>query len=429
MGDSKTALDETAAAPARERADAIQFVLDLGRALHGYGTSSPEVETSMQIASRKLGLAGEFFATPTSIFATFLGEGGSAHDASTHLMRVEPGSADLGRRARVDQILDDVVNQRLDADEGRIVLRAVRSDPDPYPTWLTVLCSALVSAGAARFFGLSAWEIALAGGIGMLVEMLELAARHVTRLRRVLLPLSAFLAAAIVALVAGVRGAPTPFQVVVAAVITLLPGLRLTTAMSELALDHLASGTARFFGSLMTLIVLLFGASLGAQIGNLFPDTLPIEAVNAARAAVPAWTLLVALCVVPLCFGVLFRASARDLPWVLVSCTLAYLGSQWGGRVLGSGFEAALGGLLVGLASNVYARALNRPAATTLLPGILLLVPGSIGLRSLFNLLERDVLTGIESAFQAATVGMAIVAGLFVANVIVRPRKFDRSES
>ncbi|MBK7642827.1 MAG: threonine/serine exporter family protein [Planctomycetes bacterium] len=94
--------------------------------------------------------------------------------------------------------------------------------------------------------------------------------------------------------------------------------------------------------------------------------------------------------------------------------------------MLGSGLEAAVGGLMVGLASNVYARLFDRPAVTTMIPGILLLVPGSIGFRSLFNLLERDVLSGVETAFRVALVGISIVAGLFVANVLVRPRKFDQ---
>lgn len=413
--------------PLDRRAEAIEFVLELGRALHGYGASAPDVEHAMEQSSRALGLRGEFFATPTSIFAAFHRGESAAHDSTTHLLRVEPGSADLGRRARVDEVIDDVHRGRLAAYEGLILLAAIQRDPPPYPPWLVIACSALISASAARFFDLAPAEIALAGGVGLLVELLQLAGLRSSRLRRVQLLLSAFFAAAVVSLWAGLRGAPTPFQVVVAGLITLLPGLRLTTAMSELALDHLASGTARFLGSIMTLIALLFGAAIGVQIGALFPDTLSMEAVAASRAEMPPWTLYAALAIAPPCFGVLFRALPRDLPWILASCVLAFVGSRLGAELLGNGFEAALGGLFVGLASNVYARTLNRPAATTLLPGILLLVPGSIGFKSLFNLLERDVITGIETAFQVATVGMSIVGGLFVANVIIRPRRLDRA--
>lgn len=409
------------------RAEAIEFVLGLGRALHGYGASAPDVEHAMEQSSRALGLHGEFFATPTSIFATFHRGKSAAHDSTTHLMRVEPGSADLGRRARVDEVIEDVHRGRLAAHEGRILLAAIQSDPAPYPRWLVIACSALISASAARFFDLAPMEIVVAGVVGLVVELLQLASRGSRRVKRVQLLASSFLAAALVSLWAGLRGAPTPFQVIVAGLITLLPGLRLTTAMSELALDHLAAGTARFLGSMMTLIALLFGAALGVQLGALFPDTVSLAELAAERSEMPPWTLYAALAIAPPCFGVLFRALPRDLPWILTSCVLAFVGARVGADLLGNGFEAALGGLLVGLASNLYARTLNRPAATTLLPGILLLVPGSIGFKSLFNLLERDVITGIETAFQVATVGMSIVGGLFVANVIIRPRRLDRA--
>lgn len=412
------------------RSESIDFVLELGRALHVQGASSPEVEHAMTLVSRRFGLAGEFFATPTSIFASFQAENdSSASGSATHLLRVVPGGTDLGKRARVDEILGDVVAGRLSPSEGRILLASVRVDRSPYPRALMLLCSALISASAARFFGLDAFEIVLAGGVGLVVEVFALLAERSARLKRIQLPCAAFLAAAIVALASGLRGEPTALQVLVAGVITLLPGLRITTAMIELSVDHLAAGSARFFGSLFALIALVFGAAIGAQIGELFPDTVSLAQIEAARAEVPGWTIYLALLVAPLCFGVLFRARPRDLGWILVSCALGFFGAAAGARILGNGLEAAVGGLMVGLASNVYGRLLDRPAVTTMIPGILLLVPGSIGFRSLFNLLERDVISGVEAAFRVALVGISIVAGLFVANILVRPRKLDRLES
>lgn len=412
------------------RGDAIDCVLEAGRALHVHGASSPEVEHGMRLVSRKFGLAGEYFATPTSIFASFAaGHSGSASVSTTHLLRVTPGGTDLGKRARVDEILSEIVDGALSPAEGRVLLASVARDPEPWPAGLRLLCSALSSAAAARFFGLDAFEIALAGLLGLAIELLDRFAGGTERGKRVFLPGAACFAAAAAAVACGLRGEPTSLQVVVAGLITLLPGLRITTSMLELSVDHLAAGSARFFGSVVTLIALLFGAAIGVQAGALFQKTVPLAEIEAARAAVPGWTLYLALCVAPLCFGVLFRARARDLGWILVSSTLGFLGSQLGERVLGSGLEVAIGGLMVGLASNAYARLTNRPAVTTLIPGILLLVPGSLGFRSLFNLLEKDVISGVEAAFRVGLVGISIVAGLLVANVLVRPRKLDLMES
>ena len=78
-----------------------------------------------------------------------------------------------------------------------------------------------------------------------------------------------------------------------------------------------------------------------------------------------------------------------------------------------------LGSLTAGVASNVYARTLGRPAAVTLVPALLLLVPGSVGFRGLALLLQRDVVIGVEQAFRMVLMLSALVAGLLVANVLL----------
>ena len=53
---------------------------------------------------------------------------------------------------------------------------------------------------------------------------------------------------------------------------------------------------------------------------------------------------------------------------------------------------------------------------------MLLLVPGGIGFRSLFTMLDKDVISGVDTAFRVALVGISIAAGLLVANVILPAR-------
>jgi uncharacterized membrane protein YjjB (DUF3815 family) len=53
-----------------------------------------------------------------------------------------------------------------------------------------------------------------------------------------------------------------------------------------------------------------------------------------------------------------------------------------------------------------------------LVPGILMLVPGSIGFRSLSSFLERRTLAGIETAFSMILTAVALAAGLLIAGVI-----------
>jgi uncharacterized membrane protein YjjB (DUF3815 family) len=101
---------------------------------------------------------------------------------------------------------------------------------------------------------------------------------------------------------------------------------------------------------------------------------------------------------------------------------LAFWGSRAGVGLLGAGLGAGVGAFLVGLAGNLYARWRRRPAVVVIVPSIIVLVPGSIGYRSFGFMLEKDVLSGIDSLFTALLVAVSLVAGLLLANVFVPPR-------
>jgi uncharacterized membrane protein YjjB (DUF3815 family) len=79
-------------------------------------------------------------------------------------------------------------------------------------------------------------------------------------------------------------------------------------------------------------------------------------------------------------------------------------------------FVAAFG---VALASSAYERWRRRPAPVVLVPGILLLVPGSIGYRSMASLMERHTVAGIDAAFTMILTAVSLVAGLLIAGVLV----------
>src|SRR5258705_69455 len=79
--------------------DAVLFVLRLGRALHTCGYSAPRLEEIMTRASVRLGLEGQFFTTPTPIFAPF----GSDDRPRTRLLRVGAGDGPLHRPDRPER--------------------------------------------------------------------------------------------------------------------------------------------------------------------------------------------------------------------------------------------------------------------------------------------------------------------------------------
>ena len=403
-------------APASTENDAVGFVLRLARAMQAYGYPAHRVEGALGEVARRLGLTAQFFSTPTSFMASF----GALERQRTHLIRVEPGGVDLGKSADVEQIIREVVEGRATPAQGSADLERVHAAPPRYGAWTTVLAFGFSSSAASRFLGGGLREALVAGVIGLVIGMLGILAGRLPALGRVFPFLAAFSASAIAAAAATVLPHYSVYVGTLAGLIVLIPGLTLTTAMTELSSGHLSSGTARLSGALMLFLVIGFGVAMGSQLVTL---TLGTVASRVRPEVLPGWTWWLALVGAPLGFTVLFRAHARDAIWILLAGALGIAGSRIGSATFGPELGAFVGALSVGIASNTYAYLLRRPASVTLVPGILLLVPGAIGFRSLSSLLDREVVTGVETAFTMVLIGAGLVAGLLLANVLVPERR------
>jgi uncharacterized membrane protein YjjB (DUF3815 family) len=123
---------------------------------------------------------------------------------------------------------------------------------------------------------------------------------------------------------------------------------------------------------------------------------------------------------------VILRADRRDMPWVVTAGALGFAGGRLGAATLGPELGAFAGAFAVALAGAVYERWRHRPAAVVLVPGILLLVPGSVGFRSLLSLMDRKAVAGIETAFSMVMTAVALAAGLLVAAVVAPARRVTR---
>jgi len=366
-----------------------------------------------------LGLEAQFFSTPTSIMASF----GPQDDQRTFMIRVEPGESDLGKLAGVDLVTREVLNRQITPDEGSARIVQIEAAPPRYGPAARTIAFGIVSGGAARFLGGGWHEIVASVVIGLVIGALALITKRQATLDRVFEPLAAFIASLLAAAIATTGFPVSVFLVTLSGVIVLIPGLMLTTAMTELSTRHLASGTARFMGALVLLLGIAFGIALGAKTASLAIGAPPLVAV----ANLPEWTLLLSLLISPLGFAVLLKAEKRDIPWVMLAGIVAFGGARVGSDVFGPELGAFVGGLVTGIGSNWYARLTNRPAQITLVPGLLLLVPGSVGLSSLASLLDRNVTVGVESAFRMELIAVSLVAGILIANVISpRRRLLDR---
>jgi uncharacterized membrane protein YjjP (DUF1212 family) len=393
----------------------VTFLLALGRALHRAGHSSGGLEELLELAAARLGVPGEFFTTPTSIFAAF------GHDdrQRTYLLRVEPEGPNLSRLAGIKLILDRVLDGSLAPADGAARLRTVAEAASPYSPAVTTAAFTLSSAAAAVFFGGGPRETALAAGLGLLTGLLALVAKRVATLERVFSTLAAFFVAFLATWAGVAWGGVSVSTAILAGLVVLLPGLMLVLAMGELSTGHLASGTARAAGAFIVFLGIGFGTALGARLAGI---AFGVPAV-VAPPGLPAGITWIALGGSALAFAVLLQADRRDIPWIVLGAAVSIVASRLGARAIGAELAPFFGSFGVAVAGWAFAGRTTRPASVVVAPGVLVLVPGSIGFRSIAALMDEHVVAGIDTAFSALLTAVALVVGLLVANVVLPARR------
>ncbi|MEO7935176.1 MAG: threonine/serine exporter family protein [Dokdonella sp.] len=400
----------------------VEFVVELARRLHEYGTAAPRLEAAIILVSKRLGLNCDPLSTPTSIIMSFsqLDDGVNGLAELTQVLRLPPGEVNLKSLCLVDEVADQVINGTLDLEEGRRRLREVGTlKPTKLATGITLSAYAVASACVAAIL-LTGWAgVATAGCIGLATGITAFAASKRPNIAAAFEAISALLATIIATLVAVYLVPIQVRSVVVASLIILLPGMSLTAAVRELSSQDLVSGTARMAGAMAVLLKLAFGTVAATQVCALFglvPPPVP-------QLAIPPWTEWVAVPLAAITFAITFRSPLRYFPIVIGAVIAGYICTRVGGAYVSAAFGVFAGGLLLGAASNVFARVFNRPGALIREPGIILLVPGSIGFRTLSFVFERDVLLGLDTGITLVTLLVALVAGLLFGDLLVPPRR------
>jgi len=394
------------------------FVLRLAKALHTYGTPAYELEHVINGVARKLGFGLECFSLPTMITLSLF----EPDHHSSFVIRVTPGDINLEKLSRCHDIAERVLHGELDLPMAAQELDAVRTAKPRWGRLAVILSFGLVSSGVARVFGGDWAEMLSSSLIGVLVGGLSVWTSRSLILTYMFPTLAAALAALASFGLATAFGHDSVFITLVSGVIVLLPGLMITVGLAELATQNLVSGTARLSGAAILFVLMGFGVAVGDQLGA---KIFPVLSYTAPK-LLPAWTEWAAVLLAGIGFVALFQARLRDGIWVVLAGIIAYSSARYGSSLLGSAAGAFCGAFVIGGVSHLFRFLFERPNAIMLVPGIILLVPGSMGFRSLHALLEQDVVAGLDIAFQMLIAGISLVIGLLLSSVFILPTRRER---
>jgi uncharacterized membrane protein YjjP (DUF1212 family) len=400
----------------------IAFVVNLAARLHAYGTTAQRLEGAVAAVAARLGLRCAPWSNPTGMILSF--SDASRDDAladTTQVIRLEPGDVDLRKLCQADDIAEQVLDGRLGIESATAALKALDRPAGRRAQALTAISFGLTSASVAGLLRASWADLAASAGIGFLIGAMYVMGARRPRLAEALEAVAALVAMLLASALAAFVVPLSLKTVIVAALIVLLPGMMLTNAVAELTSQHLVSGTARFAGAFAVLLKLTFGTVAASQLARVL-GWHPQDVLE-ATALPPAWVEWACLAIGCYAFAVLFKADRRDYPLVMASAALGYLVTRFGGQAFGSAAGVFLGGMVVTAASNAYARWVNRPGALIRVPGIILLVPGSVGFRGLTFVMEQDVALGLETGVLLVNLLIALVAGLLFGNLLIPARR------
>lgn len=392
----------------------VKFILRFGKALHSAGSPAHSLEGTMQEMCQLLNIKGSFISQPTAILSSFH----AGDEEITKIERVEPMGVNLGKLSKIDQIARDVIHNAISYEEGAQRLDDVLNSRDIFGKRITLGYFLFSAAGFMILFGGNWGDLFAAIVVGGIMGLLSLF-RPIGLVAQLFEAIVAVVASLATYLLAKLFPSINVGIVILSSLIIFMPGLFITIAIAEIATQNLVSGTARLVGGVMILLKLTFGVFIGSKIATWFH----YPSISLAFDMIPSWVTYITLPITAFMSVINFKANKDDWKWVTLAGIYGYLCSKLGSFYLGPELGMFFGGACVGAMSNIFARLKNKPSSIFQFPGIILLVPGSVGYRSLSFLFERDVVGGLDTAFTMVSLALALVVGIFFGNVMIKPRQ------
>ncbi len=392
------------------------------RQLHTGGVPAHQFERMMTALAAKLSFNCQVLSSPTAIFLSFhyQDDEDDQHPIPMQLERMSPASINLGNTAELYHLGNCLLDGEVNIEKAHSDLRGWQPE-QLYPLWLQIICWGLTGGAVAVMLSTSWAGIAAASLTCALLGVLVTQAGDVLRegsLEAIVALFSTFLVFALNRLVPGLD----VFVVIMSSLIVLIPGLGLTIAVTELSTDHLASGSARLAGALVTLLKLSLGVLIGTVIAGWFGWSTQIESL-ASLSSPPDWFRWPALLAAAFSFAVLFSARKKDFHIAMLAAIISFVISRAGVAAGGLEFGVLLASMSIAILANLYGRVFKQTGAVIRVPGIILLVPGTIGYHGATALFLDGGTNLTDTSLLALRLLIALVGGLLFGNTLLPPRK------
>ncbi|ODV93161.1 hypothetical protein PACTADRAFT_51786 [Pachysolen tannophilus NRRL Y-2460] len=412
-----------------------RFIIKICKALMLYGAPTHRLEEYMIMTARVLEIDAQFMYIPGCMLISF-GDV-ATRTSEMQLIRCSEG-LNLAKLYDVHNIYKEVVHDLIGVEEANKKIDELLSRKPLYNRWILVLLNGIASALVTSWGFKGGWrDMPISFILGLIVSFLQNFIAPMSKTYSSVFEVSASIIVSFLSRAFGAINGGSTFcfsAIVQSSLSLILPGYTILLGSLELQSRSIVSGSVRMFYAIIYSLFLGFGITLGGAMYDWVTrnDTVLTSCPDSIQLS-PYFRMLF----VPLYSasqGLYCQARITQLPvMVLIACS-GYVGYYFAAKHFTNSTElsSAIGALIIGVMGNLYSRVFKGMAVVAMLPGIFLLVPGSLGVKSTIvagvNLANSLVSGTSTDSTSTLTFGITMVeiaiglsVGLIAATLIIYP--------
>lgn len=392
--------------------------LRVGTLYLSVGGPTSRLEDKIARLGDAYGINAQVFATPSALII-------SAFDAkdrfATSLSRIQERDIDLNALFKLDFLLEQMIQQKVGLVRGTYEATRPGFLSGIYSSPLVLFCSFSIGflISVLEFSNLIAGVTS--GLLSLVLISLIKPLVYVLAFTRIFFVFfGSLFCITISALVSDYFKVPTE-AVFIGPLVNMVPGLMLTTAVSDLAEHNFLSGTVKLAQGSLILLAIGTALFLGVDALDLIGfRNSPLDLSFERAASLGFWVNIAATFSIVVAFCIRFQTPAKYIIFASISGILGWATLYLTGSETNYVFPTFLASLIVGLSSLAFARMFGIPSQVFSVPGIISMVPGILS-ASLYNYSHIGIYAGAETpVLKISLITASIVFGLISARVPFR---------
>ena len=386
--------------------------LQVGRILLQNGGDTGQVQLAIKRLASAFGCEAHLLVSYEALLLTLV-----SHDSFRTKVGNRIPAMNVGMSALVSVygILDQIESGAIGLPEAQAALDRAEHQPPAYHRILVAAALGLTAASLSRLFG-GDWA---AFGVCWVAVVLATLLRQDLGRRGLSPVLVAFVVACVSGLLGGLGArllqSSTASLCLVAPGMVIVPGVPLINGVQDMIRNHASTGIARIGFAFFVIAAIGLGLEVASAVAGV---PLPLDAPSLP---VPLAEDALFSSLAALGYVFLFSVPLR-LAWACVVCglcshTVRSLCMHFGLDIVAG---TLVGALVTGGLAAIFARRLGAPAATFAFPGVVAMIPGVYGFRTVTGAL-RIATAGVvpPPALIDATIGLGVTVLLMTAAITI----------